>query len=181
MTEVGTKALPGLPAPRRDLLPLALCPVLMAIAYPLVGSGSTWVTLTVAGLAMGMMIFLMAAGLTLVFGLMDVINFGHGVFISIGAYAMLLVLGPSGILGRSGFADAEYGAATSLHDRRHGYDSRARLCVREGDRPAGLWQPSQADPRHHGRDDHCRASYPRALGCFTSRRSACPKRSADRS
>src|SRR4029079_13321490 len=86
--------LPDLPAPRRDFLPLALCPILMIIAYPLVGSGSTWVTLTVAGLAMGMMIFLMAAGLTLVFGLMDVINFGHGVFISIGAYATLIVLGP---------------------------------------------------------------------------------------
>ena len=51
-------------------------------------------TLTVAGLAMGMMIFLMASGLTLVFGLMDIINFGHGVFISLGAYATLLVLGP---------------------------------------------------------------------------------------
>ncbi len=94
MTEIEAQTLPDLPAPRRDLLPLALCPILMAVAYPFVGSGSTWVTLTVAGLAMGMMIFLMAAGLTLVFGLMDVINFGHGVFISIGAYAMLLVLGP---------------------------------------------------------------------------------------
>jgi branched-chain amino acid transport system permease protein len=52
------------------------------------------VTLTVAGLAMGMMIFLMASGLTLVFGLMDIINFGHGVFISLGAYATLIVLGP---------------------------------------------------------------------------------------
>jgi hypothetical protein len=36
----------------------------------LVGSFPTWVTLTVAGLAMGMMIFIMASGLTLVFGLM---------------------------------------------------------------------------------------------------------------
>ncbi len=35
---------------------------------------------------MGMIIFIMASGLTLVFGLMDVINFGHGAFISIGAY-----------------------------------------------------------------------------------------------
>ena len=56
------------------------------VALPLVGISSTWVTLTVAGLAMGMMIFIMASGLTLVFGLMDVINFGHGVFISVGAY-----------------------------------------------------------------------------------------------
>jgi branched-chain amino acid transport system permease protein len=47
---------------------------------------STWVTLTVAGLAMGMIIFIIASGLTLVFGLMDVLNFGHGVFIALGAY-----------------------------------------------------------------------------------------------
>ncbi|MGB0905650.1 MAG: branched-chain amino acid ABC transporter permease, partial [Mangrovicoccus sp.] len=49
-------------------------------------------TLTVSGLAMGMMIFLMASGLTLVFGLMDVINFGHGAFISIGAFVGVTVL-----------------------------------------------------------------------------------------
>ncbi|MDO8438753.1 MAG: branched-chain amino acid ABC transporter permease, partial [Telluria sp.] len=54
----------------------------------------TWVTLTVAGLAMGMMIFIMASGLTLVFGLMDVLNFGHGAFVSVGAYAATLVLIP---------------------------------------------------------------------------------------
>ena len=57
------------------------------------------VTLTVAALAMGMMIFLMASGLTLVFGLMDVLNFGHGVFISFGAYVSLIVLGPMAIGG----------------------------------------------------------------------------------
>ena len=40
---------------------------------------------------MGMMIFLMASGLTLVFGLMDVINFGHGAFISVGAFVSVLM------------------------------------------------------------------------------------------
>jgi branched-chain amino acid transport system permease protein len=43
----------------------------------------------------------MASGLTLVFGLMDIINFGHGVFISLGAYATLLVLGPLGAWARA--------------------------------------------------------------------------------
>lgn len=43
---------------------------------------------------MGMMIFIMASGLTLIFGLMDVLNFGHGAFISLGAYAALLAAGP---------------------------------------------------------------------------------------
>jgi branched-chain amino acid transport system permease protein len=61
---------------------------------PLVGSFPTWVTLTVAGLAMGMMLFIMASGLTLVFGLMDVLNFGHGAFVSVGAFTATLVLIP---------------------------------------------------------------------------------------
>jgi len=59
---------------------------------PLVGSLDTWLTLTVAGLAMGMIIFIMASGLTLVFGLMDVLNFGHGVFIALGAFVATSVL-----------------------------------------------------------------------------------------
>ena len=71
----------------KNWLPLVLIPVIALAALPLVPSLSTWVTLTVAGLAMGMMIFMMASGLTLVFGLMDVMNFAHGAFISVGAYA----------------------------------------------------------------------------------------------
>jgi branched-chain amino acid transport system permease protein len=77
---------------KRDWLPLALAPGIALLALPLVGSLPTWITLTVAGLAMGMMIFMMASGLTLVFGLMDVLNFAHGVFISVGAYAAASVL-----------------------------------------------------------------------------------------
>jgi branched-chain amino acid transport system permease protein len=89
-TDVGA----ALPRQRMDLLP-ALTPLLVAaVAAPLIGSTSTFVTLTVAGLAMGMMIFTMASGLTLVFGLMDVLNFGHGAFISLGAYVATLVLLP---------------------------------------------------------------------------------------
>jgi branched-chain amino acid transport system permease protein len=84
----------ALPKVRLDILPALLVPILMLAALPLVGSFSSWVTLTVAALAMGMMIFLMASGLTLVFGLMDVLNFGHGVFISFGAYMSLVALGP---------------------------------------------------------------------------------------
>ncbi|WP_035640234.1 branched-chain amino acid ABC transporter permease [Bradyrhizobium sp. ORS 375] len=83
-----------LPKPRRDIAPLLLPVVLALLMIPLVGSASSWVTLTVASLAMGMMIFIMASGLTLVFGLMDVLNFGHGAFIAIGAYVATLVLLP---------------------------------------------------------------------------------------
>ena len=77
-----------------DWKPLVLVPVLAAVVFPFIGSGSTWLTLTVAGLAMGMIIFIIASGLTLVFGLMDVLNFGHGVFIALGAYVAASVLVP---------------------------------------------------------------------------------------
>lgn len=72
-----------------NVLPL----ILMVIALPLIGSFSSWVTLTIAGLSMGMMIFLMASGLSLVFGLMDVLNFGHSAFISFGAFIAASTLG----------------------------------------------------------------------------------------
>lgn len=76
----------AIPKASFDVLPLVLVALLALVAMPLIGSGSTWITLTVAGLAMGMIIVIIASGLTLVFGLMDVLNFGHGVFIALGAY-----------------------------------------------------------------------------------------------
>ncbi|WP_296572471.1 branched-chain amino acid ABC transporter permease [Phreatobacter sp.] len=83
----------ALPAIKHDYLPILLPVALSALALPFVGNPTTWVTLTVAALAMGMMIFVIASGLTLVFGLMDVLNFGHGAFIAVGAYLALSVLG----------------------------------------------------------------------------------------
>ena len=79
---------------RVDWIPVALIAAIALVAWPAIGSGSSWLTLTVAGLAMGMMIFVMASGLSLVFGLMDVMNFAHGAFISIGAYVGVSVLRP---------------------------------------------------------------------------------------
>jgi branched-chain amino acid transport system permease protein len=79
-----------------DWQPLALVPLLALLVLPFMGSVSTWVTLTVAGLAMGMIVFIIASGLTLVFGLMDVLNFGHGVFIALGAFVATTVLGLMG-------------------------------------------------------------------------------------
>lgn len=83
-----------LPKPKRDLAPILLPMALALLMIPLIGSTSSWLTLTAASLAMGMMIFIMASGLTLVFGLMDVLNFGHGAFIAVGAYVATLVLAP---------------------------------------------------------------------------------------
>ena len=75
-------------------LPLLLAPALILMALPFIGSLPTWITLTIAGLAMGMIIFVIASGLTLVFGLMDVLNFGHGAFIAVGAYVAAAVMLP---------------------------------------------------------------------------------------
>ena len=96
------KSLPSLQG--FDWKPLALVPLLALAVLPFIGSTSTWLTLTVAGLAMGMIIFIIASGLTLVFGLMDILNFGHGVFIAFGAFIATSVLG----------AMADYTASESL-------------------------------------------------------------------
>ena len=54
---------------------------------PLLGMpGKTYLTLTVAGLAMGMLLFLVASGVSIIFGLMDVLNFAHGALFAWGAY-----------------------------------------------------------------------------------------------
>ena len=48
---------------------------------------STFFLLTVTGLGLGAMYFLIASGLSLIYGLMGVLNFAHGAFITVGAYA----------------------------------------------------------------------------------------------
>jgi len=83
----------AIPKAQFDGRPLALLAGIAALGLPLIGSPSTWLTLTVAGLAMGMIVFIIASGLTLVFGLMDVLNFGHGVFIALGAFVATSVMG----------------------------------------------------------------------------------------
>ncbi|MBS2536347.1 branched-chain amino acid ABC transporter permease [Catenulispora sp. NF23] len=48
---------------------------------------STLVLLTLTGLGLGALYFLIASGLSLIFGLMDVLNFAHGALVTAGAYA----------------------------------------------------------------------------------------------
>ncbi|MDQ0975424.1 branched-chain amino acid transport system permease protein [Neobacillus niacini] len=52
--------------------------------------------LTLNGLATGMLIFLLAAGLTLIFGLMDVLNFAHGGLFAWGAYSGIWIYTTTG-------------------------------------------------------------------------------------
>ncbi|MFF0298264.1 branched-chain amino acid ABC transporter permease [Kitasatospora sp. NPDC004615] len=48
---------------------------------------NTVVLLACTGLGLGALYFLVASGLSLIFGLMDVLNFAHGALLSVGAYA----------------------------------------------------------------------------------------------
>jgi branched-chain amino acid transport system permease protein len=49
---------------------------------------STFVLLTITGLGLGALYFLIASGLSLIYGLMGVLNFAHGAFLTVGAYAL---------------------------------------------------------------------------------------------
>lgn len=54
------------------------------------------VELTLNGLAFGGLVFLLAAGLSVIFGLMDVLNLAHGSFYMLGAYVGLTLLRATG-------------------------------------------------------------------------------------
>ena len=81
------------------------------------------------GLQFGVMLFLMAAGLTLIFGIMGVINLAHGSLYMVGAYVAALVaartdsflLGLAAGLAASALAGiaVEYGVVRRLYARDH--------------------------------------------------------------
>lgn len=89
--------------PHYFLLALIMVPALFMMPF------STWITMTVAGLAMGLMIFIMSSGMTLTFGLMGVLNLGHGIFITLGAY-----MGASVLLGMDAPGGAGWGAVWAI-------------------------------------------------------------------
>jgi branched-chain amino acid transport system permease protein len=51
---------------------------------------------TLNGLVSGMILALVASGLTLIFGIMDVVNFAHGEFLMLGAYVGVLTVAATG-------------------------------------------------------------------------------------
>lgn len=55
-------------------------------------TASCLVTQTTSGLIVGMLLFLVAAGLTLIFGVLKIVNFAHGTFYMLGAYIAYTVL-----------------------------------------------------------------------------------------
>src|SRR5579862_6987213 len=51
---------------------------------------------TINGVVTGMILALIASGLTLIFGIMDVVNFAHGELFMLGAYVGVIVLSTTG-------------------------------------------------------------------------------------
>src|SRR4051795_7537372 len=51
---------------------------------------------TLNGIVTGMILALIASGLTLIFGIMDVVNFAHGELFMLGAYMGVIVLTTTG-------------------------------------------------------------------------------------
>src|SRR3954451_14380952 len=54
------------------------------------------VTQTASGLIVGMLLFLVAAGVTLIFGVLKVVNFAHGTFYMLGAYVAYSTMSATG-------------------------------------------------------------------------------------
>lgn len=84
---------------------------------------STVVLLLLTGLGLGALYFLIASGLSLIYGLMHVLNFAHGVFLSFGAYIGWMIASLMGPTTWGGFllsvvvgalAGGAFAAATEL-------------------------------------------------------------------
>ena len=89
---------------------------------------STFVLLTITGLGLGAMYFLIASGLSLIYGLMGVLNFAHASLFMLGAYFSwqlsrwigfwpALVAAPllCGLVGAAAGADVGAGGALGAH------------------------------------------------------------------
>lgn len=77
----------------------ALFVLLVAVAYFSSSTlGSFGITM-LSGLFQGMLLFLIASGLSIIFGLMDVLNLAQGAYFMIGAYVAFDIQHPGGVVG----------------------------------------------------------------------------------
>ena len=112
-------------------------------------SPSCLVTQTTSGLIIGMLLFLVAAGLTLIFGVLKVVNFTHGSFYMLGAYFALTVYQVTG-----SYSLAVLGAALGVglvRPRVRAPVHEPRLWRERADAAPGLLR-LHPDPRRRGKD-----------------------------
>src|SRR5215467_16056885 len=76
---------------------LAPSPARAAVVWcgPLRGM-SFWAIQVLNGISFAMLLFLLAAGLSLIFGLMRILNLAHGSYYALGAYVALSAIGVTG-------------------------------------------------------------------------------------
>ena len=121
---------------------------------PARGGGAGGVTPTillqvaVGGLLMGLIYALVAAGLSLIFGLMDVVNFAHGELLMLAMYATYVVWLVTGL-------DPLLLLIPVAH--RAVRDGRGDLSPADGARPFGAVQPRHGADLRHVRARHSAA------------------------
>ena len=91
------------------------------------------------GLQFGAMLFLLAAGLTLIFGIMGVVNLTHGSFYMVGAYCAAYAIGTTGsflagvlaaLLGAGRYGRSEeVRVIGKLYKRDHLFQVLATFCL----------------------------------------------------
>ena len=76
------------PVTKKLLIILIICVVVIGAIIGLYFSAGqqAFIRTSLSGLTLGSLFFMVAAGLTLIFGLMDVLNFAHGAMFMLGAY-----------------------------------------------------------------------------------------------
>lgn len=79
---------------------------------------SVAITQLLNGIALGMLLFLLAAGLSLMFGLMGIVNLAHGSYFMVGGYVGLFVLEGTGSFILALFAGAASGAVLGFLTER---------------------------------------------------------------
>lgn len=81
----------------RVLLSVAAIVVALGLAYLRAGSGVIVTQAVVIGLLIGGVYGLVAMGLTLIFGVLDIVNFAHGAFLAVALYITVVLVDRVGI------------------------------------------------------------------------------------
>ena len=131
---------------------------------------STFILLTITGLGLGAMYFLIASGLSLIYGLMGVLNFAHGAFLTVGVVRVVVDVRAT----CSTACDSTLAALPARRALRARRRRRLRGARRAGADPAAVPAPHRAGARH-GRARRSRSSRSsRASGGRTLRPYAVP-------